>query len=468
MTSAHESIGSPTSSTTTLSSTPTAFSRYPGYLSDFHGLPSNLRYIYRTGHAWRVWYDLGVSVYRSLGSVNVRWSTIDPVHFAEVKGKPGPLRLWIGVKPGTLSLEDAKKAAEGCKCILASFPDVEVAFRESFYKRLLKHVFTLDSTVDVRGPFTSALGLKTAPKTAPHHEGTGALYFCEESGSSEVLALTVRHVALPPPVLTPQQHPVSARELEGACSRVLLLGTKAYDNAVKAILTKIGDQLILIDAWEDELRELGEAADGEALRKTKAREDLRALVEKAKKTIAELDEFHGEVTKHGSITNQRVLGYVLHAPPIFVGNGPQMFIEDWAIINIYCDKINWDDRIVLGQGTGLLQVKVKGFVSEREICQPQQRDGNGEECMIVLKNGSTIEVTFGRGTGLESFTSMEFAVYSYGYKAGPFWAPGDSGSIIVGGQRRIVALLSGGTGASGSTGRIQKVFPNCYLYPMVD
>jgi hypothetical protein len=134
---------------------------------------------------------------------------------------------------------------------------------------------------------------------------------------------------------------------------------------------------------------------------------------------------------------------------------------------------------------GLLQVK--GFVPEREIRQPQQCDANGEDCLIVLKNGNTTGVTFGRGTGLESFvrtypeygnaeTSMEFAVYPYSNKEGSFSAPGDSGSIVVDGQGRIVGLLSGGTGASDSTDvtyltpyfwleqRIKEVFPNCYLF----
>jgi hypothetical protein len=364
-------LGSRTSSATTASDLDLKSGNgYPGYFSDFHGLPSNPRCIYRTGPAWRVrqgpeaqpylrearpvvdhpiremWYDLGVAVYRFLDSVNVSWSTIDPVRFAEVEGEPGPLHLWIGVKPGTLSLDDAKKAAEGCKRILANFPDVEVAFRESIYTRstglqLLEHVLSVNSTADVRGPFTPALGLKIAPRTAPHYEGTGALYFRKESGSDEVLVLTNRHVALPPPVF-PNTLYLHAKRRAPVCD-VLLLGTKAYDGAVKAILAKIGNQLISVDAWEGELRWLEEAAEGEALRKTKARKDLLALVEKAKEMIAELDEFHSEVTKHWSVTDQRVLGYVLHAPPITVCTGPQMFTEDWAMINIYRDKINWNE-----------------------------------------------------------------------------------------------------------------------------
>lgn len=76
--------------------------------------------------------------------------------------------------------------------------------------------------------------------------------------------------------------------------------------------------------------------------------------------------------------------------------------------------------------------------------------------------------------------SFEFAVYPYSNEEGPFSAPSDPGSIVVDGQGRIVRLLSGGTGASDSTDvtylrpyfrleqRIKEVFPNCYLYLVVD
>jgi hypothetical protein len=51
---------------------------------------------------------------------------------------------------------------------------------------------------------------------------------------------------------------------------------------------------------------------------------------KAKKTITVVDKFHGEIIKHWSMVNQRVLGYVVYAPPISVGTGPEEFTEDWA------------------------------------------------------------------------------------------------------------------------------------------
>lgn len=137
---------------------------------------------------------------------------------------------------------------------------------------------------------------------------------------------------------------------------------------------------------------------------------------------------------------------------------------------------------------GLLQVK--GVIKEDEIHQPTQLDANGEECLIVIKNGLSTGVTIGRGTGMESFvreynqygiklTSMALAIYSYSCKDGPFSAPGDSGSIVVDRLGRIVGLLTGGTGGTDSTDVtyltpyfwveecIKQAFPSSYLYPIV-
>jgi hypothetical protein len=135
-------------------------------------------------------------------------------------------------------------------------------------------------------------------------------------------------------------------------------------------------------------------------------------------------------------------------------------------------------------------LKVKGVVKEDEIRKPKQLDADGEPCLIVIKNGRTTGATIGRGTGIESFvrdykngikgTSMEMAIYPYSHRDGAFSATGDSGSIVVDGQGRIVGMITAGSGATDSTDvtyltpyfwleeRIKKAFPKSYLYPIVD
>ena len=37
-----------------------------------------------------------------------------------------------------------------------------------------------------------------------------------------------------------------------------------------------------------------------------------------------------------------VLGHIAHLPPISVGTGPKCFTEDWALIKLHNEKINWN------------------------------------------------------------------------------------------------------------------------------
>src|SRR5438552_18874869 len=81
---------------------------------------------------------------------------------------------------------------------------------------------------------------------------------------------------------------------------------------------------------------------------------------------------------------------------------------------------------------GLMQLR--DFVKDGELRRPTMLDANGEECLIVVKNGATTGVTLGRATGIESFvrnyneygihsTSMEIDIYPYSHKDGAFSAP---------------------------------------------
>ena len=113
--------------------------------SDFYGLPSFPKSICRTGPAWpqsthpdfyrepkearpicvhpitSVWHELGREIYEHLDSIDLRWTTIDPVRFAVAGKEPGPLHLWVGVVPGSVSYDEAKVAATHCKQILARY-----------------------------------------------------------------------------------------------------------------------------------------------------------------------------------------------------------------------------------------------------------------------------------------------------------------------------------------------------------
>lgn len=135
-------------------------------------------------------------------------------------------------------------------------------------------------------------------------------------------------------------------------------------------------------------------------------------------------------------------------------------------------------------------VQACGVVQDDEIRDPQHLDVHGEQCLLVVKNGSTTGTTVGRANGLESFTriynnygikrtSIEIAVLSYDSKRGKFSDAGDSGSIVLARDGRIVGILTGGAGPTDRTDityltpywwveqQIKAKYPGCFLYEVV-
>jgi hypothetical protein len=134
---------------------------------------------------------------------------------------------------------------------------------------------------------------------------------------------------------------------------------------------------------------------------------------------------------------------------------------------------------------GLLQAY--DFVREAEMHNPQHIDIHGEKCLLVVKNGFATGTTVGHINGLESFTrfyeeygiskkSLEIAVLPYNQMHGKFSDVGDSGSIVLDREGRIVGILTGGTGPTEQTDvtyltpywwieeQIKAKFPSCFLY----
>ncbi|KAN0130919.1 hypothetical protein V8E53_011297 [Lactarius tabidus] len=350
-------------------------------------------------------------------------------------GDPGPLFLWVGV------------AAVFCRKILADYMimDVEIAFRESVFTRsgtrqqLLDQAPPLEPTADVQGPFTPALGLQIARKNFPYIEGTGGLYFREASDNDCVLLLTARHVALP----TSKHFNDTYDRKNNSTPRldVIHLGDQAYQNAAEAIASKIGREADVIKHYKGILRA----------------EESKASLEQLKK-----------------IANERVLGHVRYAPPISVNTGEKGFTEDWALIGLDHERFDWNtfrgDVINLGAiPMGECKEKIhphpktrakfnypedglmplRDFVKDGELRSPTMVDANGEDCIIVIKNGLSTSLTFGRASGIESFVRHyeDYGICAF-HKDGPFSASGDSGSIIGGANNRIIGLLTGGGGVT--------------------
>ncbi|KIM35635.1 hypothetical protein M413DRAFT_32388 [Hebeloma cylindrosporum] len=520
---------------------------YPGAYTDFYGLPSIPRCVFKTGEPWRVsttwriirearpvcdhpmqneWLRIGQLVYEHLDSLNVEWSSIDPVRFSEAKKEDvSELLLWIGVIPETLAFEAAKDAAKDCKDILVreGFPDVEVAFRESVVTqstgaKLLACSRFFDPVPELRSPFTPALGLQIAPLKTPYYEGTGAVYLRESSHSARVFLLTANHVARPPPVHGNKPLAVVHKHKIASHEKIIVLGSDAHTKSIMRIENAIGSALLSIDIFDGEIKQLGPFVEGEEPEKTRARESCEETVEMKKMKVHDCNKIHDEVTKSFPTANHRVIGYVVHAPSIGIDDGPRHFTRDWALIELDRDKIDWDtfqgNKIFVGDKISLpdfiskmhphpegqsefnyphdMLLQISGVLKDDEIHNPEQLDANGEKCLIVIKNGKTTGPTIGRLSSMESFvrtyhpesgikqTSIEIGVYAYSNEARAFSAPGDSGSIVVDSKGRIVGMIVAGAGGDRGTDvtyltpywwieeEMKKSFPDILLYEAVD
>ncbi|KAF8581118.1 hypothetical protein K439DRAFT_1354990, partial [Ramaria rubella] len=230
-----------------------------------------------------------------------------------------------------------------------------------------------------------------------------------------------------------------------------------------------------------------------------------------------VDEFHSNITRSWSAESRRIVGHIMYSPPISVSTGDNRFTEDWAIVELDRNKFNWNafpgNAIAIDHRTKFFDkfrkmypdpetrgnfncpfdglMKLRDFVKDGELLHPTLLDKNGEECIIVIKNGAATGLTLGRGTGIESFvreyednaiytTSMAIAVYAYGHEDGAFSEPGDSGAVVDDAHSRIVGMIVGGAGKNDLTDVtyvtpyhflhecIKKVFPDSHLYPIPD
>ena len=221
--------------------------------------------------------------------------------------------------------------------------NVKIAFRESVVThsvspKLLSFDPSVDPVTELRSPFTPAPGIQIAPLKTPYYEGTGAVYLRESSQSDCVFLLTACHVARPPPEHRNQL--LSRKRSNQAREQIVILGTNAYTDAINRMMSSIDHELLSIKTWEVELERLGPVVEGE-VPKTRARKNFEDLVENARMRIKDVDKIHREVTRQWTTPNQRVIGYVVYAPAVTVADSPKHFTRDWALIDLYRDKIDW-------------------------------------------------------------------------------------------------------------------------------
>jgi len=377
-----------------------------------------------------------------------------------------------------------------------------------------KPALELEGLPALRKPFTPTPGLSIAPYKSPHYEGSGSVFFRLSSNPADkrLGLFTCAHVSHPPPLFNNKAY--DRKKASHLREDVLLLGTESFNKAVGNIMEFIGTEISNIETWESNLNEIPEPVEGEHDRFAAKRKELVNLIDAARNKIGEADRLHTYVTKNFTTAESRVIGFVLHSSKIEVGAGGFMYdwsmiqldedkIEradfkgnklfvgtslshllvvvffvphqtDGSFSNTGGNKTkdDWEkymfsqpnDRRGFSTPKHML-LTLKGYVTEAEMRNPQNLDFHNVQTLLAVKNGRTTGTTFGRVTGLESITrvytdhnisekALEYIVCGYDTKTGrndKFSESGDSGSMVVGRDGRLIGMLTGGGGPADAT-----------------
>lgn len=158
--------------------------------------------------------------------------------------------------------------------------------------------------------------------------GTGGLYLRADRDSETVYVLTARHVVFPPDDVQNKLYHRTKRSQPAF--QVMVPGPMAFQGMLTSAMVKIINNKALVDEYQ-RLHMRQEISEAE-----------RLVVRAAEVSVKALNNFHSDITNLWNLEKDRVIGHVLCAPPITVGAGPKRYTEDWALIELDRNKIDWD------------------------------------------------------------------------------------------------------------------------------
>jgi hypothetical protein len=158
--------------------------------------------------------------------------------------------------------------------------------------------------------------------------------------SKKVYILTARHVIIPPSAESDKLHNYMQTRRQHCCE-VILPGPKAFQTVLKSTMVKIGHDKMMVNHHNEQLDYLKTCGDINrvAQEQTAAERNLRAM----EASIKAHNQFHDEATKYWSEESQRIIGHVAYSPPITIGTGTECYTEDWALIELDNNKIDWNN-----------------------------------------------------------------------------------------------------------------------------
>ena len=273
--------------------------------------------------------------------MNVNWLCTDVVRIANVEDSSGPVSIWIGVEPGTLSFEDGGVVVLKCREVLDTYhvQGVDIEIRESriirpagrkFLSPALGRVLGTDPTLTDREPFTGTPGIPISTKKMPQIEGTGVFYISAGGDDKKIYLVAARHVVLPKNKDTNVEW--RRKNTSKPLYDVVVLGNSGFSEKLSAISDEIESQQDNIKHIQNWIDFVAGRNDREAERVRNDAEDARRNV---KETIDGLIDLRHDIMTGWTNSNDHIFGHLVWSPPIKLSEDPGQYTRDFTVGEIH-------------------------------------------------------------------------------------------------------------------------------------
>ncbi|TCD61635.1 hypothetical protein EIP91_008141 [Steccherinum ochraceum] len=443
------------------------------------------------------WAVVLVEIVKILDELDVQFTSIDLVRFrweettdTAILPYTTPITVWIGVLPDSTTGQAAFVSSQAILQCLKTYhiEDIDIAYRES-----VGHFLTANDPLVLSAPvdrydfltgfihwITTALSLPISSLRHSDIGGSMGFYFRAEQ---QLYGVTARHVLFPlnegnKLYPSPDTTPTSS-------VKVILMSQPVFDDLLLSIQAAIGELTNDINTEAsrlvDVLRKKADAGD------SRAKERLYYAESDLSQKSGKIDALKSYYAKMRSWKNpkSRVIGHVVHAFPISGLNPPHGYTIDASVIhldekkftNFLGNVVDLGTKFGPGKFISLMNpredpnsdfvwpddghLRLGGVLTAAQMNTSNTLDANGEPVRYVIKHGCNTQTTIGKLNGFKSyrrlygltgqFNSEEAAIVPYNSYLSPFSKGGDSGSLIVGSGGQFIALLTAGTGPTGST-----------------
>ncbi|KAG5646004.1 hypothetical protein DXG03_004606 [Asterophora parasitica] len=270
-----------------------------------------------------VWGTVGPQIRDVVEAHSVKYSSIDTARFythgppgEEEKDSLGPSVVWMGVRPGSTSADTAHDVSQVILTLLEKneVTGVAVEWREAVVQRLagpphLRSTDTTDATFQVRRFLANLLAIPITTASNEKYDApssTTMFFHPTRDESGKVYGLTNCHVL--------RENPTVDYELEEELEdHVRVCGMRRFQRGLAEIMKATAD------AVHD-----GQIATGDLVRHQATKdqskmgvrkmERLEATLKRKNEDIADLEDFHTDVTNNRSnISLQCNIGHVVYA-----------------------------------------------------------------------------------------------------------------------------------------------------------